>query len=308
MTQPTSSLVRPLLASALVMAALAACAQPATVSQPAAFQPAAIVPQVAERESLATLSITVKRLRALLDISGLNWDAVTLTLRNTDLIGGTGVVSQTVAAGPADAAATATFDRLTPGAGYTLLVALKDGGSVVGSAQSAAFTLSAGANTTALTVAKQGTIVFAPVAAGANAEGNATHGQDVVIGDAVIVATGIPTGAGSGITAIRPYLAPGTGPSPAIAAETPLAEEITDPSTFGGFVWRTATATSWTDTAWSFTDLLPAGLVGGALGGTTPATAELYFKLWGANGVELGQTAPLAVRVFQPARVTVSLQ
>ncbi|MFP5501651.1 MAG: hypothetical protein ACLGIN_04120, partial [Candidatus Sericytochromatia bacterium] len=148
MSKPSPSPVRPLIASALSLVVLAACAQPATVSPPAAFQPSAIAPHVAERESLATLSITVKRLRALLDVTGLSWDEVGLTLRNTALIGGTGVVSQTVAAGPAEAAATATFDRLTPGAGYTLLVALKDGGSVVGSAQSAAFTLNAGANTT----------------------------------------------------------------------------------------------------------------------------------------------------------------
>lgn len=284
---------------------LAACSPPAAAPN---LHTAPMRPQVVETFASLVVTLTRAQAYALADVSGLSWDSVEMTLENeSGLLAAPGRLTNAVS--QTGATVTTAFNRLKPGAGYTLAVYLKNGGQLVGSSKSAVFTLNAGANPMDLTIAKQGAVTFGAVSANANSAGNATDGTDVVLGDAVTILTGIPTATDSGIAHIKGY-AIGTGAMPAVGAtETLLTHSETNvPAEFGEFTWQTATAASWVSGAWVYTALNPASLVGGALGGTTPATADVYFKLYDANDTYLGRTEALHVRVFQPGKLDVRVQ
>lgn len=313
-----------LLATGLLMTA-AGCAfgQPGPpIAQPPAFTAqtgnalaSAIVPAAIDAHAMLVIRVDRASRYRLKDVSGLSFDRVRLTLDNPSLLGAGGQLSQTVAVTGDQTTLTAAFTRLKPGAGYRLSAYLMAGDRVVGSVASGGLTLAAGMNAVPLDVEKQAaSLAFGPVATGANAAGNRTAGTDVVLGDSVALATGIPTTTSSGIARIQAFLAPPAvpvpGETPAVAGEAAIGPAISDPARFGHFDWRTAEAVDYdvTAAAWTYAGLAPASLVGGALLGAAPARGRLYFKLWDRDGLLLGVTAALDVQVYQPGVIHVTLR
>lgn len=274
----------------------------------------AIVPHVVNDLASLWITITNKSGYAVQNISGISWNTIQLDLKNSGLIGGTGTLSNTITPVSSQTTVTTAFQYLKPGSGYDLTVYLKQGNTptsqVVGSADSGSFALNAGANSEAITVQEQSaSIDFGAVSHNANVNGNVTGGADVILGDAVSIATGIPATTTSGIAQIQAFVGPGGAGPAAITAEATISNPITTQSSFGTFTWQTATAVALqSNGGWIYTNLNPSTIVGGATGSATPTTCGLYFKLWDSNGNLLGQTASMSVNVYQPASINVTLQ
>jgi hypothetical protein len=128
----------------------------------------------------------------------------------------------------------------------------------------------------------------------------------VVLGQSLVINTGVPVDSGV-VAKVQAFIAPGGGGSSAIAAQTAIGNAVTMDRGFYQFTWQTATAVDWVNDHFEYEGLLPAGLVGGDLGGTEARTCMLHFRFWDEDNNYRGQTTEVAIRVYQPAFINLGL-